>query len=59
MAFCKDCEQWRKSTLDPKSEQVGVCQIDGKDKDDIRYACVFFSQKKASARTLNFGVKKE
>lgn len=59
MAFCKECSQWRQTTYDPRNEQVGICQIDGKEKDDIRYACVFFSQKKAPVGTLNFGVKRD
>ena len=59
MAFCKECAQWKPTTYDPKNEQIGVCQIDGKEKDDIRYGCVFFEKKRTPTGTLNFGVKRD
>lgn len=46
MAFCKDCAYWRTSTLEPANSKIGVCQIDGKAKDDLRYGCMFLKAKK-------------
>jgi len=42
--YCKDCMYWRKSTLEPGNERIGVCQIDGKEKDDYRPGCMLFQK---------------
>ena len=57
MAFCKDCAYWRTSTLEPANTKIGVCQIDGQMKDDMRYACMFVKQKK-DLKPLNLDPKK-
>ena len=59
MGFCKDCAQWRPTTYDPANRQIGVCQIDGKEKDDIRHSCVFFEKKRVTTGALNLGGRKE
>ena len=48
MAFCKECSHWKPTTYDPKNEHIGVCQLDGKEKDDIRYGCVFYDRKRTT-----------
>lgn len=58
MAFCKDCVYWRKSTPNSKEERVGVCQLDGKEKDDIRYACVIYTPPKPVSSSLKISALK-
>ena len=56
--YCKDCNYWRKSTVEPMNAQIGVCGIDGKEKEDMRHGCMLFEKKKVTTQTLNTSVQK-
>ena len=56
--YCKDCNYWRKSTFEPNNAQIGVCGIDGKEKEDMRHGCMLFEKKKVTTQTLNTGIQK-
>ena len=58
MAFCKECLHWRKTTYDPKNEHIGTCQIDGKEKEDSQYGCIFIEKRRPLVGTLNLDGRK-